>query len=80
MVYEGNKGCVMVANLDNVKVTFAGGDDEGRPPGGGLLVDGQLDLPRVQVAQDLLQRRHVPLGGHVVEHRLLLLQGDPSKW
>ena len=59
---------------DDFGVALAGGDDERGPAGGGLLVDGQLDLPRVEVAQDLLQRRHVPLGRHVVEHGLLLLQ------
>ena len=58
---------------DDFGVTFARGHDERRPAGGGLLVDGQLDLARVQVAQDLLQHGHIALGRAVVEHRLLLL-------
>ena len=55
-------------------MALAGGDDERGPSGRGLLVDGQLDLPRVEVGQDLFQRRHVALGRDVVEHCLLLLQ------
>ena len=62
---------------DYFGVPLAGGDDERRPARGGLLVDGQLDLARVEVAQDLLQRRHVALGSHVVEHSLLLLLSIP---
>ena len=74
---NGSNRCPKKATVsyhDDFGVTLAGGDNERRPPGGGLLVNGQLDLPGMQVAQDLLQRRHISLGGHVVEHGLLLLQ------